>query len=96
MPVYRQNVILEVARGIKAFLNFEAGVTRGQVPEDGEQSRKLQQARRWLEDRNRQIAELEKKLKENKSGAPAGDLKPENVVWMFGTARVGSTWLGSM
>ena len=96
MPVYRQNVILEVARGIKAFLNFEAGLTRGQVPEDGEQSRKLQQARRWLEDRNRQVAELEKKLKENKSGAPAGDLKPENVVWMFGTARVGSTWLGSM
>jgi len=96
MPVYRQNVILEVARGIKAFLNFEAGITRGEVPEGGRLSQNLEQAHRWLEDRNRQIAELEKKLRENKSGAQAGDLKPENVVWMFGTARVGSTWLGSM
>ncbi len=94
MPVYRQNVILEVAKGIRAFLNFEAGLTRGPAPGDGLQS--LEEARKRLEDRNRQITELEKKLRENKSGAPAGDLKPENVVWMFGTARVGSTWLGSM
>jgi len=96
MPIYRQNVILEVARGIRAFLNFEAGLTRGEVSEDGRQTRKLEQARRWLKDRNRQITELEKKLNDDRSGAPAGDLKPENVVWMFGTARVGSTWLGSM
>ena len=96
MPMYRQNVVLEVARGIKAFLTFEAGLTRGEVLEDGQQSRKLEQARRWLEERNRQIAELEKKLAEDRSGAPPGQLEPENVVWMFGTARVGSTWLGSM
>ncbi|MBA3426184.1 MAG: sulfotransferase [Rubrobacter sp.] len=96
MPVYRQNILLEVARGIKAFLNFEAGLTRGPTPGEGGGIQSLEEAHKRLEDRNRQIAELEKKVRESRSDAPAGDLKPENVVWMFGTARVGSTWLGSM
>ena len=95
MPVYRQNVLFEVARGIKAFLNFEAGVTRGPAPGEGN-GLTLEATRKRLEDKNRQISQLEEKVREGRSSAPAGDLKPENVVWMFGTARVGSTWLGSM
>lgn len=35
MPVVRQRMVFDIARGIKAFLNFEAGATRGAVPEFG-------------------------------------------------------------
>jgi hypothetical protein len=30
------------------------------------------------------------------SGGEAGGIKPENIVWMFGTARTGSSWLSVM
>ena len=30
------------------------------------------------------------------SGGEAGGLNPENIVWMFGTARTGSSWLSAM
>lgn len=33
MPVFRNHSVLRIARGIKAFLNVEAGITRGEVPE---------------------------------------------------------------
>jgi hypothetical protein len=36
VPVYRSRAILEVARGIKAFLNLETGLTRGEVPGFGQ------------------------------------------------------------
>lgn len=32
MPVAKQRMVVEIARGIKAYLNLEAGVTRGAVP----------------------------------------------------------------
>lgn len=35
MPVFKHRSLLEIARGIKAFLNVEAGVTRGEIPEPG-------------------------------------------------------------
>jgi hypothetical protein len=31
----------------------------------------------------------------SRSGEPHG-VRPENIVWIFGTGRSGSTWLGSM
>lgn len=33
MPVYRQRTILELARGVRTFLNLDLGLTRGEVPE---------------------------------------------------------------
>lgn len=32
MPVFRNRAVLEVARGLKAFVNLEAGITRGRIP----------------------------------------------------------------
>ncbi|MBA2443146.1 MAG: sulfotransferase [Rubrobacter sp.] len=34
MPVFKNRVVLEVARGIKAFLKLEVGLTRGEVPDE--------------------------------------------------------------
>jgi hypothetical protein len=67
MPVFRNHFAFEVARGLKAFLNLEAGLTRGAVPKG--------------------VA----------AGVEDGSgHRAENVVWMFGWIRTGSTWLGSM
>jgi hypothetical protein len=80
MPVFKQHISV-AARGIRAFLNLEAGVTRvfpetqqaqGQpVSEDGGPAR-------------------------SPTKPTAGSLRPENIVWIFGSGRSGSTWLSSM
>ena len=57
----------------------------GSSPREDELAAKLGQA-------ERRIAEQERKLAEPR----AGGVRPENVVWIFGTARTGSTWLAFM
>ncbi len=32
MPVFNSRTVIELARGIRAFLNLEAGLTRGEIP----------------------------------------------------------------
>ena len=32
MPVLRNRLVLRIARGLKGFVNFEAGLTQGAVP----------------------------------------------------------------
>lgn len=49
MPIYDNYVVFEIARGVKAFLSFRLGLTRGEVRErvnESTQSRELLQARR--------------------------------------------------
>lgn len=74
MPVLKQHLSI-AARGIRAFLNLEAGVTRvAPEPRPGK-SQGADQGHRQ----------------------PAGSgVKPENIVWIFGSGRSGSTWLSSM
>ena len=101
MPVYKTRTAFEVARRIKVFLNLEAGAVRngapvpGEAPSGGEQVEKLESA---LREREREVAHLSAKLvaAENSAGERAGNVNPENVIWMLGTARTGSTWLGDM
>jgi hypothetical protein len=67
VPVYRNRVVLEVARSVKAFLRLEAGVTRGAVPgefdessgkPDPETQRKLQQVQQKLAERNQKLQKV--------------------------------------
>ena len=102
MPVFNSRTVIELVRGMKAFLNLEAGLTRGEIPvrapggagppsaHDGELARLHER----LEAREREIAGLKQRLE-----APAprdGGVDPENVVWIFCSNRSGSTWLSSM
>jgi Sulfotransferase domain len=102
MPVFNSRTVIELARGIRAFLNLEAGFTRGEIPpgdpdvsgqsasHDGE----LARVRMRLEEKEREIAGLKQRLA---APAPrAGGVNPENVVWIFCSNRSGSTWLSSM
>jgi hypothetical protein len=102
MPVFNSRTVIELARGIRAFLNLEAGFTRGEIipgdPDVSGQSashaRELARVRMRLEEKEREIAGLNQRLA---APAPrAGGVNPENVVWIFCSNRSGSTWLSSM
>lgn len=107
MPVYRNRIAFEIDRNLKAFLNLEAGVVRGALPgpdtakparkapgqSDPRLKKEVEQLRRQLNEKEEELARL--KL----DNGPAKDTKtiqPENMIWMFGMARTGSTWLSAM
>jgi hypothetical protein len=113
MPVFSQRVAFAV-RSVKAFLNLEAGVVRGRVPESGAgtpgalgrgtaprpsgagQNQRIEQLRRELREKNKENAGLRSRLVAGSFGLPGGGIKPENVIWMFGSGRTGSSWLSTM
>ena len=37
-----------------------------------------------------------RRVRQRSASAEAGGIKPENMIWIFGAARTGSTWLGTM
>ncbi len=51
---------------------------------------------RQLEQANKEIAMLRARLAKRQLGDEIEGIKPENIVWVFGSARTGSTWLSSM
>ena len=102
MPVFNSRTVIELARGMKAFLNLEAGLTRGEIPardpdiseQPDSHAGELARVRMRLEEKEREIAGLKQRLA---APAPrAGGVNPENVVWIFCSNRSGSTWLSSM
>jgi hypothetical protein len=102
MPVFNSRTVIELARGMRAFLSLEAGFTRGAIParasgveeQQASHAGELARARMRLEEKDREIAGLKRRLT---APAPsAGGVNPENVVWIFCSNRSGSTWLSSM
>jgi Sulfotransferase domain len=102
MPVFNSRTVIELARGMRAFLNLEAGFTHGAIParapgveeQQASHAGELARARMRLEEKDREIAGLKRRLT---APAPsAGGVNPENVVWIFCSNRSGSTWLSSM
>lgn len=63
MPVFKQRIAFEIARNIKAFLNLEAGVTRGTVPDS--QPVANQRARSQLKEKQERIRLLREQLATN-------------------------------
>jgi hypothetical protein len=96
VPAFEQHLTFMV-RSIRGFLNLEAGVTRGgnePLPMRADLVRQLEEARRELESRDRMPAEL--RARPVTSGTETRGINPENIVWIFGSGRTGSTWLSSM
>ena len=88
MPIFRHLSHLELRRNLRAFLRLETGVVRGKIPDLQTgleaQSEKLQSAPERIRQQRKRL-----EMKSSK-------IKPENIVWIFGSARTGSTWLARM
>jgi len=115
MPALEQRLVLAV-RNVRAFLNLEAGVVRGMIPEPeagalgssgggaaaaakpsaAGQDQRIERLRRELGEKDRENARLRSRLAAGTFGLPGGDVKPENMIWMFGSGRTGSSWLSTM
>lgn len=61
-----------------------------------EKNERLRKYRERVEQQGRELAGLRKKLSGRDTGAVSRSIQPENVVWMFGYGRTGSTWLSYM
>jgi hypothetical protein len=116
LPVLRNRIALEVARGVKAFLSVEADVTRGEVsrPESrpgtqktfgvsgriGTQVLKLRRIGGRVKQVGRRVVGAKwspvARIRRNLRSIGSGGLNPENIVWIFGAGRTGSTWLARM
>src|SRR5918997_4628182 len=101
MPIFEQRLSVMI-RSVRAFLNLQAGVNRsGVVPappwlSPEEQRKELEEAREEVASKERELRELRARLLRSNTVIEAGGLKPENVVWIFGTGRSGNTWLTAM
>ena len=139
MPTYRNRTVLEIGRGLRAFLELSAGLVRGEVPDPEQANRQLKQAHGRVEQLQKQLAnrtsqlrqvrkqladkdQLQKQLanrtsqlqqaqkqladkdrqlewwrkRSSETDIESGSIRPENVVWIFGAPRTGSTWLSDM
>ncbi len=85
-----------LARGVRLFLRSEAGAARdgGASWEDGSGA-EVAELRRRLAEKDRELAQL--KLRKDPGAATrTGRLRPENIIWIFGDGRTGSTWTMGM
>ena len=101
MPVFKQHVSV-LARGVRAFLSLEAGIVRDQASPKFRPAGKREEGvdgqngglEQTLANKDRELAELRARLDSYDTGGRC--VNPENVVWIFGDGRVGSTWLMNM
>lgn len=93
MPAFKQK-IFGVARCVTAYLVPGGGSRELQRVERllRERTRELEGARRRLADKEREL----ERVRARTPGSIVGNVRPENVVWIFGSARTGSTWLMRM
>ncbi len=57
---------------------------------------KLEKLRRQMVVKDQELAKLRATLGASGVKAQVEGIRPENIVWIFGTAKTGSTWLGSL
>src|ERR687890_83615 len=91
MPNLQQSAVLDVAKDVRAYLRFEVGIIRGEVP-----GRPQDLLREQLASRDREISRLKARLAAGEGYYPTGGIRAEHFIWIFGVARTGSSWLGAM
>jgi Sulfotransferase domain len=67
LPIFRLNRVFPVARGVKAFLNLKAGLTRGAVPDverHEKQAKKLRNAQQLVREQRKTLRSKDQELKE--------------------------------
>ena len=96
MPNFGQQAVLHLARNLKAYLRFEVGLTRGEVPGPAGDGGVTAVPHQQIAAKNREISRLKARLAAGEGPAAASGILPEHFVWIFGVARTGSSWLGAM
>jgi Sulfotransferase family len=107
MPIFKDLRGLEVIRKVRSFLGRvvreESGPRSGDIREmpdrverSDPQAQELKETRQKLARKNKEISELRTQLTQRSPGSRDYGINPENIVWIFGTGRSGSTWLASM
>ncbi len=103
MPTFNKNAIVEVARDVRAYL--EGRVTREErlLRPAFERNIVIEVARGVKVYLNlqagvtrRPLAALRSRPAVSVAGTQTSSINPENIVWIFGSGRSGSTWLSSM
>lgn len=97
-------MILTLARNVSAFFNLEAGVARTGNPSAPEEQndtdatlrKEVESSRRQLAQKDSEIEQLQARLRDLKRGSGHAGIRAENLVWIFGSGRTGSTWLSRM
>jgi hypothetical protein len=77
-----------VMRGLRGFA--------GTIGARQDLSQKLRRAESQLEKQSQELKELRAKVSESVRGAEPVGISPENIIWILGYARTGSTWLAFM
>jgi hypothetical protein len=99
VPLFEQGLAV-IIRNMRAFLYLQAGVTRSEITlpwlPQADRDEELKEARQELANKEQEIERLRVRLVRSATAVEAGGLKPENVVWIFGTGRSGNTWLTAM
>ncbi len=83
MSIFKNRAGLGLARAKKALVNRVS-------------SRQVRQANRKLARQEQELAALRAMLAKREAGGQAEGIRPENVVWVFGSGRTGSSWLTFM
>jgi hypothetical protein len=97
MPNLQQSAVLDVAGDVRAYLRFEVGIIRGEVPGSADVAGRAPDVlHEQLSSRDREISRLRARLAAGDSDATIGGITPEHFIWIFGVARTGSSWLGAM
>ena len=109
MPVFENRSAFETARAIRVFVNGKVGTTRRETTGSGSRPstpkafgvsgwtgtrvQRLKQAGQRIARKGRAIGV---RVRLRLSGREAGGIRTENIVWIFGAGRTGSTWLAAM
>ncbi|HLL57717.1 MAG TPA: sulfotransferase domain-containing protein [Rubrobacteraceae bacterium] len=105
MSAIKQKILeaTQSLRGLKRLVAPAREVPAVDAPDEEDAALKLRQTeqhverQQWqLQQLSKELHELRKKVSEDAHGGGYRGLEPQNVVWIFGTARTGSTWLASM
>jgi hypothetical protein len=112
VPVLENRIAFEMARGLRTFLKVEAGTTRDNTAESMHVSGALKsggtsvpsvrnntQVQRVKEAMSRMVRKgraFKARDRQRTGGEKPDGIRPENLVWIFATARTGSTWLADM
>ncbi len=103
MPTSKKNLIVEVARDARAYLEGRVIREEGLLVPTFQKNIVIEIARGVRAYLNleagvtrRPVAALRSRPDLSGAGTEVGSLNPENIVWIFGSGRSGSTWLSSM